>query len=133
MEALPEASRGELRNFGLLVGGIFALLFGALPLIRHQHPRLWPFVLCAVLWIAAVFVPALLRPVHKWWTRLGQALGWFNTRLVLSVMFFLLVVPAGLVMRLLGRDKLALRFDPEAESYRISSRQRSPQSMEKPY
>jgi hypothetical protein len=133
MEAVARASRSELRNFGLLLGAIFALLFGALPLVRGHQPHLWAFALGAVLWTLALLAPTALGPIHRAWTRLGMALGWVNTRIVLSLIFFLLIVPAGLVMRLFGRDKLGRRFVPELDSYRVQSRKRSSESMEKPY
>lgn len=126
-------SRTELRNFGLVFGAMFGLLFGVLPFVRGHHPPVWPFVLCAVAWIFALLVPAALGPVHAGWTRLGLVLGWVNTRIVLSLIFFLLIVPVGLVMRLLGRDKLGRRFDAGLESYRVKSQGRSAESMEKPY
>ncbi len=133
MEPIPRASRSELRNFGLLLGAIFALLFGVLPFVRGHHPPLWPFALCAAAWFFALLLPSALGPVHAGWTRLGLALGWVNTRIVLSLIFFLLIVPVGLVMRLLGRDKLGRRFDPGLASYRVTSKERSAESMEKPY
>jgi Saxitoxin biosynthesis operon protein SxtJ len=133
METAARASRRELRNFGLLLGGLFALIFGALPLVRGHHPPLWPFVLCAALWILAILVPSALRPIHAGWTRLGLALGWVNTRIVLSLIFFIVMVPAGLVMRLLGRDKLGKRYAPGLGSYRAEGHKRSPQSVERPY
>jgi hypothetical protein len=133
MEPIPRPSRSELRNFGLLFGAILALLFGVLPLLRGHHPPRWPFALCVAAWIFALLAPSALAPVHAGWTRFGLALGWVNTRIVLSLIFFLLIVPVGLVMRLLGRDKLGRRFEAGLASYRVASRERSAKSMEKPY
>ena len=52
-------------------------------------------------------------------TKIAHALGWFNTRLILTVMFYLLFTPIGLVLRLLGKDLLNRKIEPNAETYWI--------------
>ncbi len=133
MTALEKSRTSELRSFGLVLGAAFALIFGALPLVRAHRLVAWPFALAAALWMVALAAPAALSGLHALWTRLGHALGWLNTRIILSIMFFVWVVPAGLVMRLLGRDQLGLRLGPKVESYRVAGRKRPPESMERPY
>lgn len=123
----------ELRRFGLLLGALIAVFFGALPALVHDHFHLWPWVTGAGLWAAAFCYPRGLRYVHAGWNRLGLVLGWINTRVVLTLVFIVGIVPAGIVMRLLGRDRLERRFEPGRESYRRSSRTRDPQGMERPY
>jgi Saxitoxin biosynthesis operon protein SxtJ len=123
----------ELRNFGLLVGAMVALLFALIPMLRHHHAPVWPWVIAIPLWIAALLVPDALRYPHRGWTRLGELLGWLNTRIILTVLYATLIVPLGIVMRLMGRDRMARRFDPRLESYRVPSRNRSPDQMERPF
>jgi hypothetical protein len=123
----------ELRNFGLLVGAIFALLFALIPMLRHHRAPLWPWLIALPLWIAALLVPAALRYPHRGWTRLGETLGWLNTTIILTVLYAALIVPLGMVMRLIGRDRMARRFDPRLESYRVPSRNRSRDQMERPF
>ena len=67
------------------------------------------------------------------WTRLGGALGWLNTRIILTAIYGLLIVPLGIVMRLCGRDRMAHRFDQAAVSYRVISRRRPAKDMEHPF
>jgi Saxitoxin biosynthesis operon protein SxtJ len=123
----------QLRNFGFVLGAAFAALFGALPLVRHWHSPLWPWVVALVLWVGALLKPALLRYLHRGWTKLGFALGWVNTRVILTALFVISIVPIGLIMRLVGRDRMARRFEAERESYRVPSKQRSEKSMEQPF
>lgn len=125
--------RSELRNFGLVLGGLFAAFFGLLPLIRHHTLHTWPWCLACVLWILALARPSMLSYLHVAWTRLGWALGWINTRIVLTIIYTVLVVPIGTVMRLWGRDRMGQRFDREIASYRVSSRKRSAQDLEHPF
>jgi hypothetical protein len=49
----------------------------------------------------------------------GQALGWVNTRIILGVVFYGLLTPMGLAMRILGKDPLHRQFDPNSDSYRV--------------
>lgn len=123
----------ELRNFGLLLGTLFAAFFAVLPALLRHHVPLWPWMATAALWLAALACPPMLRPVHTAWTTLGEALGWVNTRIVLTLLFALSIVPVGLLMRALGRDPMERRRDPERESYRRPSRKRPAKGMERPF
>ena len=108
-----------LRSFGLLVGGVFGVI-GMLPLVfRREPPRLWALGLMAALVGLGLVAPALLRQPYRGWMVLGHALGWINTRILLSLVFYLVVTPMGFVMRLLGKDPMRRRFDANAASYRI--------------
>ena len=132
--AAIHTDRAELRNFGLVLGALFAAFFGLLPLIRHNHAvHIWPWCLAAVLWILALLRPSMLSYLYVVWTRLGWALGWLNTRVVLTIIYTLLIVPTGVVMRLWGRDRMGQRFDREAVSYRVVSRKRAAQDLEHPF
>jgi hypothetical protein len=106
------------RRFGLTVGGILcalALIF----FLRHKHHI--PYRVCLTagptLLVAGLVAPVLLGPVEKVWMALARVLGFINSRILLSVVFFLLVAPVALLLKLLGRDPLARRRDPKASSY----------------
>ena len=120
-----ELTRRTLISFALIVGG--ALLVIAAFQWRRGAPQ-WVWValiaLAAVLLIAAALVPSLLRPVYRGWMRLGEVLGWVNTRVLLTLIFFLVVTPIGLLMRLFGRSPIAVKrrndsywLDVEPHSY----------------
>jgi hypothetical protein len=129
-EQLPKA---ELRNFGLVLGALFAGLFGVLPLLRHRTPAEWPWILAAVLWAAALGWPRSLTLLHRSWTRLGHALGWYNTRVILTLIFMIVLTPFSFVMWVFGRDRMKRSFDPKVETYRVPSPPRESQGMEKPF
>jgi hypothetical protein len=128
-----QAGTRELRNFGLLLGALFILIFAGLPLLRHRAHPIWPWFVAGGLWTCALLVPLALRPVHGYWTQLGKLLGWVNTRLILSLLYAVAVVPIGLVMRLFGRDPMERKFNPAAETYRVPSRERPASHLERPY
>ena len=133
LRANATTPRAELRNFGLILGAAFALLFGLLPLWRRHALAAWPWALAAVLWLAALAWPQSLALLHRWWTRLGHALGWFNTRVILTLIFMLVVTPFGFVMWVIGRDRMRRGFDPKCETYRVPSTPHPPRGMEKPF
>lgn len=123
----------ELRNFGLSIGALFAVLFAVPSVLRHHPPRRWPWIAAAVLWLAALLWPRSLTLLHRWWTRLAQALGWFNTRAILALIFMILITPFGLATRVFGRDRMRRGFEPMCESYRIPTEAQQPRGMEKPF
>jgi hypothetical protein len=109
----------HLRSFGLMVGGICALL-GVWPAVwRGQPLRLWSLILGGILIALALVWPRSLTHVYRLWMTVGEVLGWINTRIILSVLFYLLFTPLGLCMRLRGKDPMRRRLAPEAESYRV--------------
>src|SRR5215813_15141915 len=109
----------QLRNFGLMVGGLFAVL-GLWPAVfRNAPPRLWALVLAGTLGLPALIFPQSLELVYRVWMALGHGLGWLNIRILLSVIFYGLFTPLGFVMRRLGKEPLHLQFEPGAETYRL--------------
>jgi uncharacterized membrane protein len=119
----------QLRHFGLIVGGIFAAI-GLWPvLFRAQGPRLWALALAVALVVPALVLPRSLTYVHRGWMAAGEALGWINTRIILSVIFYGLVTPMGVVMRRFGRDPMHRRFEPDATTYRVLKSSRAAAHM----
>ena len=104
-----ELTRRTLTSFVLIVGGAL-LLIAAYQWRRGAPQGLWVTLLAivALLWLAAAVAPSLLKPVYRGWMRLGEALGWVNTRILLTLIFFLVVTPIGLLMRLFGRSPMAV-------------------------
>ena len=119
----------QLRSFGLIVGGIFALL-GIWPAVwRGQPLRLWSLLLGGLLMALALAWPQRLTQVYRLWMRIGEGLGWINTRLLLGALFYLLFTPVGVYMRLRGKDPMRRTWAPEAESYRVGRQPRPASHM----
>ena len=127
-------NRKELRRFGITTGAIVAILFGLLlPWLLARAFEPWPWVLAVVLWVWAILWPDTLRPVYRAWIGVGHVLAWINSRVILGAMFFLLVMPIGLVMRLMGKDPMARKISDELSTYRIQSRVTSKKHIERPF
>jgi hypothetical protein len=104
-----ELPRRTITSFALIVSGAL-LVIAAFQWRRGAGQGVWGTLLAiaAVLLLAAAVAPALLRPVYRGWMRFGEALAWVKTRIILTLVFFLVVTPIGLLMRLFGRSPIAV-------------------------
>jgi hypothetical protein len=117
--AVADGQHGErrrLRSFGLTVGAAFLILAGFL-LWKGKPTGPYFGGLGALLALTGWLAPTLLRPIERVWMIGARAMGWVMTRVILSLVFVLIFAPAGLVLRLLRKDPLQLRFDAQASSY----------------
>ena len=106
------------RSFGVVFTVVF-LIVALLPLWKGEAPRLWALAVSAVFLLAALARPVVLRPLNRAWLKFGLLLGRVVNPIVMAVIFYLVITPVGLVVRLLGKDPLRLRLDREAKSYWI--------------
>ena len=128
-----EVTRKDLRSFGLIVGGVFAVI-GLWPVVRRGGDyRTWAFALSALLIGPALAFPVVLKPLHRVWMKLGEILGWINTRIILGAIFFAVVTPMGLIRRVLGKDSMGRRRKSDAESYRVPRTARAASHMTRQY
>jgi hypothetical protein len=113
-----KSSKQELRKFGFTVGIVLIVLGG---LFWWRGKEFYVYILAAgglLLFFGWVW-PVVLKPIQKVWMTLAIVLGWFMTRVILSVLFYLVFVPIGRIARLFGKDFLNLTLDSSAESYWI--------------
>jgi hypothetical protein len=131
---LSTPDRATLRNFGLVTGTLTAVLFGALaPWLRARPYPLWPWIVAAILGLWALAWPTTLTPVYRVWMKVGHYLGWLNTSILLSVVFYALIAPMGFIMRLVRQDPMRRGFDKSLASYRVPTAVRSNRHLERPF
>lgn len=124
----------ELKDFGLIMAGMLILMFGlVLPWLFSYSTPYWPFVAAFGFVVVALLKPLLLGPVNRVWLKISDVLGWVNTRLVMGIIFFLLIVPIGLIVRLFKKDPLNNEWSEVAKSYRINTKVRNKDHLEKPF
>jgi hypothetical protein len=109
---------GTDRSFGLVFTVVLAIV-GLWPLRHGGGARWWALALSAVFLLAALLIPSLLNPLNRLWFRFGLLLSRVTNPIVLAIMFFLLFTPIGIACRLLRKNLLGLRPDPDRESYWI--------------
>ena len=112
----PEIRASSDRAFGFVMSGFFALL-GLWPLLRGEPVRLWTAGIAGVFLIVALAHASLLAPLNRLWTRLGVILHRLMTPVVMGTLFFAILTPLAIVMRICGRDALRLRRNRKAVSY----------------
>ncbi len=113
------ATTKDLRSFGLLVGAVFCVI-GLWPLVFRGEPmRDWVIGGGGLLVLLGAIVPQLLRPLHTGWMWIGHVLGWVNTRILLSIVFYGLVTPIGLIFRLMGKNTVRQAFSESSATYRV--------------
>ena len=133
-DLIPDIDRQGLRNFGLSTGIIVAGLFGLFfPWVLESSFPVWPWAILGVLGIWALLAPDSLNPVYRIWMRFGLLLSKITTPIIMALVFFLVVMPFGLVLRLLGKDPMRRRFDDTATTYRIKSIKSSKENLENPF
>jgi hypothetical protein len=115
------------RAFGLTFTLFFAIVALWPPAFSGNPPRLWAFALAAAFFLAACFRPDALARLNRLWTRLGFALHRITTPVIMGAMYFGTIVPAGLLMRLFGKDPLRLKPMPKSESYWIRREPNAPE------
>ena len=109
----------DLRQFGLLVGGVFTVI-GLWPVVfRSESPRWWGMILGSLLIVLGAIVPQSLQQVHGGWMKVGHVLGTINTKIILGIIYYLLITPMGLVMRLMGKDPMHRALTQGTDTYRV--------------
>ena len=106
------------RSFGIVFAIAFAVI-AVWPLFFGEQLRWWSALMSAIILAVAFTRADVLRPANKLWTRLGALLHKIVNPIVLGVMFFLVVLPTGLLMGLFRKDPLRTRYDKTAGTYWI--------------
>ena len=103
-------SKKQLREFGLLVGIGFPLVFGwIIPIITGHEIRIWTIWLGSPIVFLGIFFPYHLNSLYKIWMSLGHALGWINSKIILGLVFFLVLQPLAIIMKVFGYDPLRVK------------------------
>jgi hypothetical protein len=123
----------QLRSFGLIVATGFAVIALFPALVRGQSPRIWALALSLVLSGTALAFPPALKPFHRVWMTIGDALGWVNSRIILGLVYYVLIVPIGAIHRLTGNDAMRRKFEPAADTYKIPRTGRPASHMQRQY
>jgi len=117
-------SKKDIRSFGITTGII--LLIVSAVLLYHNKELYQSLAIIASAFIGlGIILPVLLKPAYLVWMTFSAILGWVMTRVILSIVFYLIMTPIGLITRLLGEDFLALkRKDSNSYwNYRDSSKE----------
>ena len=115
------------KSFGI-VFFLFFLIITLYPLINDMEIRKWSLIISLIFLILGLINSQILTPLNKLWFKFGIFLGKIISPLIMGIIFFLVVTPIGLLMRLLGKDILSLKYNKN-QSYWIDNK--SPKSKMK--
>ena len=105
-----QINKSSNRSFGLVFFIVF-LLIGIYPLLKEGDLRLWSIAISLIFLILGILDSRFLSPLNKLWFKFGILLGKIISPIIMAIIFFLVVTPTGIIMRLLGKDLLNLRFN----------------------
>ena len=105
------------RSFGILFFVIF-LTISLWPLLKENDLRIWSFIISILFLILGILNSKILSPIKRVWIRFGELLGQIISPIVLAVVFFIVVTPIGLFMKILRKDLLNIKFTKD-KSYWI--------------
>ena len=111
-------SKKQLREFGILLGFGIPLLIGwIIPAIAGHVFRVWTLWIGIPVLILGLTVPRILHYPYRGWMAIGHALGWFNSYIILGIIYIVVLQPIAYMMRLTGYDPLKRRRNRE-KTYR---------------
>ena len=114
---MADVKIGSNRSFGIVFFLVF-LLISIYPLINNESIRIWSLVVSLIFLVLGIINSNLLLPLNKLWFKFGIFLGKIISPIIMGIIFFLVVTPIGLIMRLIGKDVLNLRYN-DYKSYWI--------------
>ena len=109
-------TKKDLRKFGLTVGGVL-LIIAALLFYFEKPSAIYFAVIGGMLFISGMAIPQLLKPFNKIWMGLAIVLGFFMSRLILTVLFYLVLTPISLIARIVGKKFMILKYDKSVQTY----------------
>jgi len=105
-----------LCKFGLTVGTVL-LLVGIVLYLTGKSSSIVFGGAGVLLMLFGLILPNILKPLNKIWITLALLLGWFMSRLILFILFYIVLTPLGIILRVIGKDFLNLRTDKNCDSY----------------
>ena len=111
-----KSEKSDLRKFGITIGTIFLIVAGFFFWKEKESFQLF-LTIGITLFAVGIVIPVILKPVYWVWMVFATVLGWFMTRVILSLLFYVILTPIGLIARLFGNQFLNLKLDGTNKSY----------------
>ncbi|WP_353506834.1 SxtJ family membrane protein [Polynucleobacter sp. HIN9] len=123
--------KNSSRAFGFLFAAVFLIIGLILTIQGSPTIRYWPFIIASLFFVLSVIYPASMKFPKKVWIGIGNILHYVTSPMVLALIFYLVITPIGLIMRLSRLNNIDKKFDINSQTYWIerSPRGPSPESM----
>ena len=103
-------SHNQLRQFGFIIGFVFPILIGwIIPSIGGHPFRIWTLFIGIPFLVLGILKPNLLKNPYILWIKIGDLLGWINSKIILGLVFLIVLQPIAFIMRIFGYDPLRLK------------------------
>jgi hypothetical protein len=128
---MKKNSAKELRQFALIMTIMILLLFAFFfPWLYELSFSYYPYFIAAIFLVVGLVSPKLLNPIHYLWIKLSSFLGFINSKLILFIIYYFMIVPMGLVAKLFGFDPMKKKC--QTDTYYIQ-RKNTISNMENPF
>ena len=131
MQNNKKIKKSTNRSFGLVFFIVF-LIIGLWPLANGGSVRFWSLIIALIFLFLGILNSKILTPLNVLWSKFGELLGIVIAPIVMGIIFFLVVTPTGLIMRMFGKDLLRNKFQINNESYWIK-REKNKSTMKKQF
>ena len=111
-----KTGKKDLRSFGVTIGIILLLVAGFLFYKEKESFQIFLYIAGTFIGLGLI-IPIILKPIYIAWMTFAVVLGWFMTRVILSLLFYAIITPIGLVLRIFGKDFLELKKQAVQGSY----------------
>jgi len=118
MEKYSKIKIGSNRSFGLVFFVVF-LIIGLWPLKNGSSINFWLIGISIIFLVLGLMNSKFLNPLNKLWFKFGIMLGAIIAPIVMSIVYFLVVTPIGLLMKIIGKDLLNIKYDKSKKTYWI--------------
>lgn len=119
----------DIRGFGITIGIILFIICAILFYYDKSSYQVFAYIGGGFIALGAI-IPILLKPIYILWMTFAVILGWIMTRVILSMVFYLIITPIGLITRLIGEDFLALK---KIDSSSYWNKRDSPKELNQDY
>jgi hypothetical protein len=117
-----KSTKRSLREFAITMCLLLGVL-GVVFLLRKKEIHLYFFIISGFFLFLGILLPGLLRPIYKIWMSISVLIAWLMTKLILSILFYFVITPLGLCIRLCGKKFLDVKFTKDTESYWVSRKE----------
>ena len=117
---MDEVKLSSNRSFGVVFFIVF-LLIGLYPILKGNDLRIWSLIISFIFLALGLINSRILTPLNRLWFKFGLLLGKFISPLIMGIIFFIVVTPIGIIMRLFKKDLLNLKFNKK-ETYWIDKK-----------
>jgi hypothetical protein len=109
-------TKRDLRKFGVTIGGVL-LIIAVFLFYFEKSSAIYFAIIGLLLFISGLTFPQILKPLNKIWMGLAVVLGFFMSRLILTILFYIALTPISLIAKLVGKKFMILKYDKSAKTY----------------